>query len=113
MAPAGHKPPPPVCHPRERTVFRRTALARPLPRICESARPEVPERGEIPALLAKHFARLQTPTPLTADRLPRTPARNAYTALPRKNISAEGRRTGLRSRETQRNRPGKPSRAVG
>src|ERR1700730_5435287 len=113
MAPDGHKPPPPVCHPRERTVFHRTALARQSPRICESARLVVPGHGGIPTLLAKHFARLQMPTPLAADRLPRTPARNAYTAPPSKNIFAEGRRTGLRSRETHRSRLGTPSRARG
>src|ERR1700694_579802 len=114
MALAGHKPQPRVCHPRIPTVFRHIALARQLPRICESARPGLPGHGGIPALLAKHFAKLQTPTPLAGDRLPRTPVRNAYTALPSKNISAEERpRTRLRNRETQRNRLGKPSRALG
>src|ERR1700693_3350156 len=97
----GHKPLPRVCHPREQNVFHHIALARQLPRIYEYARPAAPEHGGIPALLAKHFARLQMPTLLIEYHLPRTPARNAYTALPSKNISAEGRRTRLRDRETQ------------
>src|SRR5260370_68579 len=113
MARDGHKPLRLVCHPRERTLFHRIALARQLPRICESARPGGPGHAGIPALHRKHFAKLQMPSPLTADRLPRTPAPNAYTALPSKNISAERPRTRLRNRETQNKKLGKPSRTLG
>src|SRR5580704_16392686 len=113
MARDAHKPRPPVCHPRERAAFHHIALVRRSPRIFESARRAPLEHGGIPALLGKRFAKLRMPILLTADRLPRTPAPDACTVPPSKNISAEVRQTRLQRRENQRNRLEKLSRALG